>query len=311
MIKIGILGINDQSVKWVHSLNMIDDVELDCCYDNDCSVSNQFAQFNGIHSYSYIDEFLNKVDAVCINNTQANIDLVSLCLKNFKHVFLNDVQNINYCDLQNLIKISEESGAQFYPDFNSRGAFIRSKINTFPDFDAFYIDLRFALGKNFSSPDHVNSIIFQNINIALEIFRSQYKNVFVHGWNYHQDYFGTLSIRIEFNNGGIANLLIHESNGKDFIHIDLYSSAHILRLEMCENLFTCKAENIVKGISSSFNEKYDNNEFLLTNLKYFVGAINGNSNSVKDKDNKDKTIHLGYTVLEKISSIIPSHIFNG
>jgi predicted dehydrogenase len=208
MLKIGLFGVGHLGK--IHLKNWMDikGVHLVGFYDPDSDMAGQVAaQFN-IPAFSSPEALLEVVDAIdIVAPTTFHFDLCELALKKSRHVFVEKPMCDSMGQAQKLVKLVKEANVKFQVGHVERfnPAFLSVKdMNLDPMFIEVHRLAQF--NPRGTEVSVILDLMIHDIDIVLKLVKSEVKQVHASGVAVMTNTPDIANVRIEFNNGCVANL---------------------------------------------------------------------------------------------------------
>lgn len=268
MIKTGILGTSETANFYAHILSQLNGFELTGCFSPDYAKTKTFAaQFNLV-AYPSVEALFNYAEALVI--TEFSPDFLSTAekaVKNFKHILITNPFLAGFDEIQHLRKLSEESGVLMQIAGGFRFYDILSR---FEDRSCFLADLKHSFGScnNVWCGAKFMEYLLNDISLQLSLLKGIPKKVNINSWEINGHERGVVSVRMELDNGAVANLLVNQFEEKNFLHANVFSidgeSAFQVDLAKVkseidfEEIITLELKHLEKSIINSYSSTIHN-----------------------------------------------------
>jgi len=241
-MNVGIVGLGHLGKIHLKLLGDIPEFTLSAIYDIDKTVMNNLVYQKNVKSCHNYQELLDNCDIVLIiTPTPSHFELASEAIKKGKHVFIEKPATSNPDDTKKLIKLSKEAGVKvqvghverFNPAFTAAKTYIEHPT---------YINIERLACYNSRGTDVsvVLDLMIHDIDLLLNTIKSKIKKISAAGSSIISQSPDLANVRIEFENGCIANLTAnrvatHNVRKMDvfqrntFIHIDLLNKSTTVR----------------------------------------------------------------------------------
>ncbi len=290
MLNVGLFGVGH--LGRIHLKNWLDikDVQLCGFYDPDQKTAQEIvSQFN-IPYFSDPQELLHVADAVdIVAPTNYHFDLCELAIKAGKHIFVEKPMCDSMEQAQSLIKLVKEANIKFQVGHVERfnPAFL-SVQNV--QIDPMFIEVhRLAqFNPRGTEVSVILDLMIHDIDIVLKLVNSEVKQVHASGVAVMTSTPDIANVRIEFNNGCVANLTSSRISMKKmrkirifqrdaYIGIDfLEKKSEIIRMNVSDQNaalnFDIETKEGKKSIAVIHPEVQEGNAIRLE-LEYFRDAI--------------------------------------
>jgi predicted dehydrogenase len=209
MLKIGVVGTGHLGK--IHLQNLLElttDFSVQGFYDTDTVITSEVVRDFNLKAFDHLDTLLVHVDAILISSpTHTHFSIAIQALKSGKHVFIEKPVCINIEESNKLLRYAQEAGmvVQVGPVERFNPALIASMS---------FIDKPLFMEAQRSAPFQtrgtdvsvVYDLMIHDIDIALNIAHSNVKKIASFGMQVLSESIDMASVRLEFENGCVANL---------------------------------------------------------------------------------------------------------
>ena len=209
MLKIGVVGTGHLGK--IHLQNLLElttDFSVQGFYDTDTVITSEVVRDFNLKAFDHLDTLLVHVDAILISSpTQTHFSIAIQALKSGKHVFIEKPVCINIEESNKLLRYAQEAGMVVQVGHVERfnPALIASMS---------FIDKPLFMEAQRSAPFQtrgtdvsvVYDLMIHDIDIALNIAHSNVKKIASFGMQVLSESIDMASVRLEFENGCVANL---------------------------------------------------------------------------------------------------------
>jgi predicted dehydrogenase len=292
-MNLGIVGLGHLGKIHLKLLNEIPQFKVCALYDIDKQVIANLCYQNDVKSCDNYDELLQLCDVVLIiTPTPTHFELASKAIKKGKHVFIEKPATDNPDDTKVLINLAKEAGVivqvghveRFNPAFTAAKKYIDNPL---------HIDMQRLANYNVRGTDVsvVLDLMIHDIDLLLNMIKSKIKKISASGASIVSKTTDLANVRIEFDNGSIANLTanrialnnvrkINIFQQNTFITVDLLNKSTVIH-----KIQPITTISINKGIVLETGEGQQNFEILQnqpiinpvnaikTELEYFYKSI--------------------------------------
>lgn len=309
MTKIGIIGSGEPLVRLAELINTTNGFKLTGWSDGDHRSDISFPK--NVVLYPTLEALLRYVDSIVINhNNFEDISIISKCLKNFKHVFLIEAQNLKYDDFIYLEKIAEESNVRLYLEFGSLGFGILNDLHdTLKDFQYIDITHTFAPNEGICVGGRLSLALLRDLNFLTNLVSANVKKINANGWGFCEPGAGMLNVKIDFDNGTSANLLLVNSIKPRQIQAVLYGKSEIKRIIDSDNLIKVSKESLSHGQLDGFERIVSSEVLIKRELEMFLSAIQQKITGLRSIENKYKSIRMTHLIHEKVNYLASINVF--
>ena len=208
MLKIGIFGAGHLGTFHINNWKEIDGVELTGFYDPNDQQAAKIVSTFGLRRFDSPEALLQEIDAAdIVAPTTAHYELCELAVRNGKHVFIEKPMCDQLEEAARLVKLVKEAGVKFQVGHVERyNPAFRAIQNM--DLDPMFIEVhRLAqFNPRGTEVSVILDLMIHDIDIILHLVKSEVKQVFANGVSVLTETPDIANVRIEFNNGCVANL---------------------------------------------------------------------------------------------------------
>jgi len=320
MVKIGVLGAGYLGKIHIKLLKQIKEYDLVGFYDYDQNEVNAVCEEFKLKYYDDPAKLLDEVDAIdIVTPTISHYECAVNALKSSKHIFIEKPITYTIEEASNLIKLTNEADVKvqvghverFNPAFTSAKPYINNPMFI----EAHRLSQFKQRGADVSV---VLDLMIHDIDIVLSTVKSNIKKVSASGMNVVTDKSDIASVRLEFDNGCVANLTasrISMSNMRKarFFQHDAYININFLDKEVDIVKIRDAGANpspssyiIDPGQGKPKKEIYfEKPEITLNNaikdeLKSFYSSITENIPTLVNIEDGYNALNVAYIILEKM-----------
>jgi predicted dehydrogenase len=318
MLKVGVFGVGHLGKFHLNNWKEINDVEIVGFYDpNDTNaevVTNQYQ----IKRYQSIDKLLNASDAVdIVAPTTSHYDLCKAAILKSKHLFVEKPMTNTMDEAKELIKLAREANIKFQVGHVERfnPAFLALKDQ---EIAPMFIEVHRLAQFNPRGTDVsvILDLMIHDIDIILKVVDSNVKSVSANGVAVMSNTPDIANVRIEFDNGCVANLTSSRISVKKMRKMRLFQKNAYISIDFLEkkteiakltdkpnkDAFTFDIETTQgKKTVSLYNPKIVENNAIKMELESFADAIKNNTNTPVTEIDGFRAMEVAHQILEKIS----------
>ena len=319
MLKVGVFGVGHLGKFHLNNWKEIEDVELVGFYDPNEKTAKEVEEKYGLKHFESVNALLNKIDAAdIIAPTNYHFELCEAAIKKGKHVFVEKPMADTLEQGKQLVQMVKEADIKLQVGHVERfnPAFLALKdVELNPMFIEVHRLAQFnARGTEVSV---ILDLMIHDIDIILKLVHSDVKNIYASGVAVMTDTPDIANVRIEFNNGCVANLTSSRISMKKmrkmrlfqkdaYIGIDfLDKKAEIIKLKSAEDEsefnFDIETPSGNKTITI-INAPVQPVNAIKEELQSFVQSINENKNTVVNEIDGLMAMEVAHRILEKISN---------
>lgn len=323
MLKIGVFGTGHLGKFHLNNWREIDDVELVGFYDPDDHTAAQVAEAYGLKRFESEDELLAACDAVdIITPTQYHFALCEKAVKKGKHVFVEKPMVNSVPEAQELVKLVRESKVKLQVGHVERfnPAFLAAKaMKLQPMFIEVHRLAQF--NPRGTEVSVIMDLMIHDIDVILSIVNSDIKSISASGVAVLTDTPDIANVRIEFDNGCVANLTSSRISMKKmrkmrmfqrdaYIGIDfLDKKTEVIRLagESEANSFSFDIETPygTRTIAIDAPQVPDGNA-IKRELQEFVYAIRNNKQPMVNEIDGLRALEVAHQILARLNKSLIS-----
>ncbi len=321
MLKIGIFGVGHLGKFHLNNWKEMEGVELVGFFDPNDDTAKEVAEKYGLKRFNTPDELLKLVDAVdIIAPTNYHFDLCERAIRRGKHVFVEKPLANTIEEGKQIVEMAREANVKvqvghverFNPAYQSVK---HLKLN--PMFIEVHRLAQF--NPRGTEVSVILDLMIHDIDIILSIVHSDVKHISASGVAVMTDTPDIANVRIEFNNGCVANLTSSRISMKKmrkmrlfqkdaYIGIDfLEKKSEIIKLKTDEDkdafTFDLETPNGTKTIAISNPETHTVNA-IKEELAAFVEAIINNTPTVVSEIDGFIAMEVAHQILDKINAAV-------
>ncbi len=319
MLKIGVFGVGHLGKFHLNNWQEIKDIELVGFYDPDDATAKLVAEKNKLKRFKTAKELLNVIDAADIAApTNFHFELCEAAIRKGRHVFVEKPLANTMQEAKKLVEMAKEANVKVQVGHVERfnPAYIAVKeMNLNPMFIEVHRLAQF--NPRGTEVSVILDLMIHDIDIILSLVKSDVKHISASGVAVITDTPDIANVRMEFNNGCVANLTSSRISMKKmrkmrlfqkdaYIGIDfLEKKTEIIKLRQAEdkNVFSFDLEtpNGKKAIAIA-NPVVTPVNAIKTELESFTDAIIKNKPTVVSEIDGYLAMEVAHKILEKISN---------
>jgi len=322
MLKVGVFGVGHLGKFHLNNWKEIDDIKLAGFYDPSDTNANEVKKEFGLKRFKNPDELIEACDIVdIVAPTTAHFQLCKKAILKSKHVFVEKPMANTMDEAKEIVKLAKEANIKFQVGHVERfnPALLAAKEH---ELSPMFIEVHRLSQFNPRGTDVsvILDLMIHDIDIILSLVKSSVKNVFANGVNVLSDTPDIANVRIEFDNGCVANLTSSRISMKkmrkmrlfqkdSYVGIDfLDKKTEIIKYKSPEdtNVFTFDIDtnNGKKTIAIASPVIKETNAIKME-LQSFVKAIVNNKPTVVTEIDGYRAMEVAHLILDKISSSLP------
>ena len=321
MLKVGVFGVGHLGKFHLNNWKEIPGVELIGFYDPDDTNANEVTAKYGLKRFKDPADLLNKIDAAdVVAPTDHHFSLCEKAIKKGKHVFVEKPLAQTMDEAHALVKLVKESNVKLQVGHVERfnPAFLAVKdLKLNPMFIEVHRLAQF--NPRGTEVSVILDLMIHDIDIILSIVKSDVKFISASGVGVMTETPDIANVRIEFNNGCVANLTSSRISMKKmrkirifqkdaYIGIDfLNKKSEIIKLKDQEvddaNVFTFDIETLSgkKSIAIS-NPEIPEVNAIKKELEEFKNSIGNNTRTIVSEIDGLMAMDVAHQILQKIGN---------
>ena len=318
MLKVGVFGVGHLGKFHLNNWKQIPTVELVGFFDPNNEAAAEVEKTYGIKRFMDEAELIAAVDAIdVVTPTHLHFQVCEMAIKMGKHVFVEKPMANTIEEGKKIMHMVKEANVKLQVGHVERfnPAFTALKNETL---NPLFIEVhRLAqFNPRGTEVSVILDLMIHDIDIILSIVKSDVKNISASGVAVLTDTPDIANVRIEFNNGCVANLTSSRISMKKmrkirlfqkdaYIGIDfLEKNTEIIRLKLPEEAdafsFDIETHQGTKTITIS-NPVVEEGNAILSELSSFVEAIENDSPTVVNEIDGYLAMEVAHQILDKIS----------
>lgn len=318
MLKIGVFGTGHLGKFHLNNWKDIPGVELVGFFDPDDTVAREVSANYSLKRFEDEDELINACDAVdVVTPTQYHFATCEKAVKRSKHVFVEKPMVNNMEEAKTLVKLVQESKIKFQVGHVERfnPAFLAAqKLELNPMFIEVHRLAQF--NPRGTEVSVILDLMIHDIDVILSLVKSEVKSISASGVAVMTDTPDIANVRIEFNNGCVANLTSSRISMKKMRKVRLFQKDAYIGIDFLEKktevikLKTEKDENVfafdietpsgIKTIAIA-NPEIPEVNAIKRELEEFVAAIRNNTQPIVNEIDGYRAMEVAHQILQKIN----------
>lgn len=320
MLKVGIFGVGHLGKFHLNNWKEIEGVQVVGFYDpNDAAAKEAEGQY-GLKRFSAIDNLLDKCDVVdIVAPTTMHYNLCQAAIKKGKHVFVEKPMADTLDEGKQIVEMVKEAGVKFQVGHVERfnPAFLALKnIELNPMFIEVHRLAQF--NPRGTEVSVILDLMIHDIDIVLKLVKSDVKNISASGVAVMTDTPDIANVRIEFNNGCVANLTSSRISMKKMRKMRLFQKDAYIGINFLEKkteIIKLKSPEDGDAFNFDIETPHGNKTLVIINpvaepvnaikeeLQSFVDAINENKNTAVNEIDGYLAMEVAHRILEKINNV--------
>lgn len=236
MLKVGIFGVGHLGKFHIENWLKVKDAILVGFFDPDDTNANAVAQKYNLQRFAAIDDLLDACDAVdIVAPTTLHYDLCEKAIRKSKHVFVEKPLADTMEQARKIVKLAKEAN-------------VKVQVGHVERFNPAYLALKgYSLNPMFievhrlaqfnprgTEVSVILDLMIHDIDIILSIVKSDVRNISASGVAVMTDTPDIANVRIEFNNGCVANLTSSRISMKKMRKMRLFQKDAYIGIDFLE-----------------------------------------------------------------------------
>jgi len=318
MLKIGVFGTGHLGKFHLNNWKEIEGVELIGFFDPSDAIAGEVEAQYKLKRFTNEEELMDACDAIdIVTPTQYHFALCEKAVKKSKHVFVEKPMANTMDEAKDLVKLVQESKIKFQVGHVERfnPAFLAiQNLQLNPMFIEVHRLAQF--NPRGTEVSVILDLMIHDIDAILSLVKSDVKTISASGVAVMTDTPDIANVRIEFNNGCVANLTSSRISMKKmrkmrmfqkdaYIAVDfLEKKAEVIKLKTAEDqnvfAFDIETKNGVKTIAIASPEVPQVNA-IRKELEEFVNAIRQNTQPIVNEIDGYRAMEVAHQILQKIN----------
>ncbi|HSN09454.1 MAG TPA: Gfo/Idh/MocA family oxidoreductase [Hanamia sp.] len=318
MIKVGVFGVGHLGKFHLNNWKEIEGVKLVGFYDPSELNAEEVKKEYDLKRFKNADKLIDACDAIdIVAPTTEHYQLCKQAILKSKHVFVEKPLANTMEEAREIVKLAKEANIKFQVGHVERfnPALLAAKEHML---NPMFIEVHRLSQFNPRGTDVsvILDLMIHDIDIILSLVKSNVKNVFANGVNVLSDTPDIANVRIEFDNGCVANLTSSRISMKkmrkmrlfqkdSYVGIDfLDKKTEIIKYKTPEDKnvfsFDIETKNGKKTIAIAAPVIKETNAIKME-LESFVDAIKKNKTTVVSEIDGYRAMEVAHLILEKIN----------
>lgn len=318
MLKVGVFGVGHLGKFHLNNWKEIEGIELAGFCDPSDVTAHEVKKEYGLKRFKNPDELIEACDiADIVAPTTAHYELCKKAILKSKHVFVEKPLANTMAEAKEIVSLTKEANIKFQVGHVERfnPALLAAKEY---QLEPMFIEVHRLAQFNPRGTDVsvILDLMIHDIDIILSLVKSSVKNIFANGVNVLSDTPDIANVRIEFDNGCVANLTSSRISMKKMRKMRLFQKDSYVGIN-----FLDKKTEIIKyktpGDKDVFTFDIETNHGKKTiaiaapvikemnaikmELQSFINAIKENKAPVVTEVDGYRAMEVAHLILEKIS----------
>lgn len=318
MLKVGVFGTGHLGKFHLNNWKEIAGVKLVGFFDPDDTTATEVAEKYNLKRFTSEDDLIDACDAIdIVTPTQYHFSICEKAIKKSKHVFVEKPMVHTMDEARSLVKLVKESKIKFQVGHVERfnPAFLAAqslKLN--PMFIEVHRLAQF--NPRGTEVSVILDLMIHDIDVILSLVKSEVKTISASGVAVMTETPDIANVRIEFNNGCVANLTSSRISMKKMRKVRLFQKDAYIGIDFLEKktevikLKTDKDENVFafdietpngKKTIAIANPEVPEVNAIKKELEEFVAAINNNTQPIVNEIDGFRAMEVAHQILQKIN----------
>lgn len=311
MIKIGIVGANELSKRHISQLTQISDFEIAGLFDHDMENARTIAGDFGIPYFDSLPDLFQISDAIdIVSPVGTHFKYASQAIMQSRHVLLNGLLSEDIREAKQLNDLAIEANVslkilheeKFHPEIKALRRLVKKPT---------YIECTRYKNKvlSISNDSIIFGMLLLDVDLLISIVGSNVRKVVANASRIFNEYADFINVRIEFENGCIANINCgnFESGGTDSIRVFQKNECIKLDLEkfdLSKLIRTDAGEYKEIPVNQSRTKSQD---VIKLELEHFAQSILSRQRITQDTYQSYQSLRIAHQIIEKLH---PSTLFD-
>ncbi len=318
MLSLGVFGVGHLGKFHLNNWKEINDIKLVGFYDPSDEIATAISEKYKLKRYVDPAKLMDECDAVdIVAPTTIHHELCKMAILKSKHVFVEKPLANTMGEAREIVKLAKEANIKFQVGHVERfnPAFLALKEY---ELNPMFLEVHRLSQFNPRGTDVsvILDLMIHDIDIILSLVKSSVKNIYANGVNVLSDTPDIANVRIEFDNGCVANLTSSRISMKKMRKMRLFQKDSYISIDFLDkktevikykspsdkNVFTFDIETNTgtKTIAIAAPQIKENNAIKME-LQSFVDAISKNTSTIVSELDGFRAMEVAHLILDKIN----------
>ena len=318
MLSLGVFGVGHLGKFHLNNWKEINDIKLVGFYDPSDEIAAAISEKYKLKRYVDPAKLMDECDAVdIVAPTTTHHELCKMAILKSKHVFVEKPLANTMGEAREIVKLAKEANIKFQVGHVERfnPAFLALKEY---ELNPMFLEVHRLSQFNPRGTDVsvILDLMIHDIDIILSLVKSSVKNIYANGVNVLSDTPDIANVRIEFDNGCVANLTSSRISMKKMRKMRLFQKDSYISIDFLDkktevikykspsdkNVFTFDIETNAgtKTIAIAAPQIKENNAIKME-LQSFVDAISKNTSTIVSELDGFRAMEVAHLILDKIN----------
>jgi predicted dehydrogenase len=318
MLKVGVFGVGHLGKFHLNNWKEIEGVKLVGFHDPSDKIADEVKEKYGLKRYKDASALMNACDVVDIAvPTTVHHELCKMAILKSKHVFVEKPLAHTMEEAKEIVKLTKEANIKFQVGHVERfnPALLAAREY---HLEPMFIEVHRLAQFNPRGTDVsvILDLMIHDIDIILSLVKSNVRNVFANGVHVLSDTPDIANVRLEFDNGCVANLTSSRISMKKMRKMRLFQKDSYISIDFLEkkteiikykspddkNVFSFDIEtNHGKKTIAIAAPAIKENNAIKMELQSFVDAIENNKTTAVTEVDGYRAMEVAHQILEKIN----------
>lgn len=317
MLKVGVFGVGHLGKFHLNNWKEIDNVELVGFYDPSDENASFASKEYQLKRFTNINKLIEACDAVdIVAPTTSHYELCKAAILKSKHVFVEKPLTNTMEEARELLKLSKEANIKFQVGHVERFNPAFLALNN-QELSPMFIEVHRLAQFNPRGTDVsvILDLMIHDIDIILKLVNGNVKSIAANGVSVMSDTPDIANVRIEFDNGCVANLTSSRISVKKMRKMRLFQKNAYISIDFLEKkteitklktaadkdafIFDIETNHGKKSIAF-YTPKIENTNAIKLELESFRDAIINNTGTVVSEVDGYRAMEVAHLILEKI-----------
>jgi predicted dehydrogenase len=318
MLKVGVFGVGHLGKFHLNNWKEMDEIQLKGFYDPSDSNAGEVVKDYQIKRFNDPDELIDACDIIdIVTPTTSHYELCKKAILKSKHVFVEKPMAHTINEAKEIVKLVKEANIKFQVGHVERfnPALLAAREY---GLEPMFIEVHRLSQFNPRGTDVsvILDLMIHDIDIILSLVKSSVKNVFANGVNVLSDTPDIANVRIEFDNGCVANLTSSRISMKKMRKMRLFQKDSYIGINFLDkktevikykspddkDVFTFDVDtNHGKKTIAIASPVIKENNAIRMELQSLVNAINNDKATAVTEVDGYRAMEVAHLILDKIS----------
>ena len=318
MLKVGVFGVGHLGKFHLNNWKEMDEIEIKGFYDPSDLNAEEVAKDYQIKRFNDPDELIDACDIIdIVTPTTSHYELCKKAILKSKHVFVEKPLAHTINEAKEIVKLVKEANTKFQVGHVERfnPALLAAREY---DLAPMFIEVHRLSQFNPRGTDVsvILDLMIHDIDIILSLVKSSVKNVFANGVNVLSDTPDIANVRMEFDNGCVANLTSSRISMKKMRKMRLFQKDSYIGINFLDkktevikykspddkDVFTFDVDtNHGKKTIAIASPVIKENNAIKMELQSLVNAINNDKATAVTEVDGYRAMEVAHLILDKIS----------